>query len=126
MFTDKILSDCEGAVLCQLLFQSLAGTQSLNPLMEQLLDLTVQRMQKDPRPVELKKQLIGVLMAAMYYNAGATVQYLQNKEITIKLVEEMFTLRKNFTLEYERRFFIAGLSRMLMVPNLPLGQPHVV
>lgn len=69
MFTNKLLSDCEGAVACQLLFQSLAGTQSLDAVMEPILDLTTRRMQTDPMPFELKKHLIGIFMASMYYSA---------------------------------------------------------
>jgi len=44
MFTLKIAPDCEGAVACQLLFQSLAGTAALDALLEPLLDLTTRRM----------------------------------------------------------------------------------
>jgi len=39
--------------------------------------------------------------------------------MTSKLIEEMCNLRSKFTAEYEKRFFIIGLSRMLMSPTLP-------
>jgi len=39
--------------------------------------------------------------------------------MTGTLVEEMLSIREKFTAEYERRFFIVGLSKMLMSPTLP-------
>lgn len=127
MFTLKIAPDCEGAVACQLLFQSLAGTAALDALLEPLLDLTTRRMQADPTPLELKKHLIGIFMAAMYYNAPNTLRYLESRGMTGSLVEEMCTLRAKFTAEYERRFFIIGLTRMLKSPELPVSlQPQLL
>lgn len=93
MFTQKIVSDCEGAVACQLLFQSLTGTTSLNAVLEPLLELTQRRMQVDPAPVELKKHLLGIFMASMYYNATLTLQYMESRNMTGQLVEEMLSIR---------------------------------
>jgi len=127
MFTNKVISDCEGAVACQLLFQSLAGTASLNNFMERLLDMTKRRMQGDMMPIELKKHLLGVFMASMYYNAGMTLQYLEQHGMTGSLIQEMLSIREKFTAEYERRFFIIGLSKMLMSQNLPATlQPQLL
>ena len=127
MFTKKILSDCEGAVLCQLLFQTLAGTQSLDAYLEPLLGLTTQRMQVDPVPIEIKKHLLGIFMAAMYYNAPLTLQFLESRQMTSSLIEEMCNIREKFKEEYEQRFFIVGLSKMLMSPTLPASlQPQLV
>ena len=77
MFTRKILSDCEGAIACQLFFQSLCQTQAGDTYVEPLLNLTRQRMQDDPTPIELKKHLLGIFMASMYYSAPLTLQYLE-------------------------------------------------
>ena len=93
MFTKKVISDCEGAICCQLLFQSLTGTQSLNPVMEGLLDLTSRRMNEDPDPIEVKKQLFGVFMSAMYYSAPLTLQYLESKNLTTSLIEQLCNVR---------------------------------
>jgi len=87
--------------------------------MEALLDLTARRMQLDLLPLELKKHLLGIFMAAMYYNAPPTLQYLENHGMTGSLVEEMCSLRAKFSAEYEKRFFIIGVSKMLMSPTLP-------
>jgi len=47
--------------------------------------------------------------------------------MTSKLIEEMCNLRSKFTAEYEKRFFIIGLSRMLMSPTLPPSlQPQLI
>ena len=39
--------------------------------------------------------------------------------MTGTLVDEMLSIREKFSAEYERRFFIIGLSKMLMSPTLP-------
>lgn len=127
MFTRKILSDCEGAILCQLLMQTLAGTQALDALLQPLLALTSQRMKEDPDPIELKKHLIGIFMASMYYNVTLTMQFLEECGLTAVLVDLMINVREVFTHEYERKFYIIGLSRMLMSPQLPASlQPRLV
>ena len=47
--------------------------------------------------------------------------------MTGTLVEEMLSIREKFTAEYERRFFIVGLSKMLMSPTLPAAlQPQLL
>lgn len=58
-------------------------------------------------------------MASMYYNAPLTLQYLESRSMTGTLVDEMLSIREKFSAEYERRFFIIGLSKMLMSPTLP-------
>ena len=121
MFTRKIAADCEGAVACQLLFQCLRGTSSLDALLEPLLDLTRRRMDDDPTPIELKRHLFGVIMAAMYYNAPATLGYLESRQLTASVIEEMCEVRTSFRAEYERRFFIIGLTCMLRCPQLPVS-----
>lgn len=84
-------------------------------------------MKSDPLPLELKKHLIGIFMAAMFYSAPPTLQYLENHGMTSQLVEEMCNLRMKFSAEYEKRFFIIGISRMLMSPTLPASlQPQLI
>ena len=36
--------------------------------------------------------------------------------MTGELIAEMLNIREKFSAEYERRFFIVGLSKMLMSP----------
>ena len=73
-------------------------------------------MGEDPNPIEVKKHLMGVFMAALYYNTPLTLQFLEGRQLTGSLIEEMCNIRSKFNLEYERKFFIIGLSRMLMTP----------
>ena len=78
MFTHKIIPDCEGAITCQLLFQSLAGTASLDTVFAPLLDMAKRRLSEDPVSIELKKHLLGIFMSAMYYNSTLALQYLES------------------------------------------------
>jgi len=87
--------------------------------MEGLLELTTRRMRDEPLPVELKKHLIGIFMAAMYYNAAPTLQYLENQGMTAHFLGELVNLSDKFTAEYEKRFFNIGICKMLMSPRLP-------
>jgi len=58
-------------------------------------------------------------MSAMYYNAQITVNYLESRGLTASVVAEMINLKKSFKHDYERKFFIIGLSEMLKCQNLP-------
>ena len=47
--------------------------------------------------------------------------------MTGTLITEMLNIKDKFTAEYERRFFIVGLSKMLMSPQLPNSlQPELL
>ena len=70
-------------------------------------------------PIDLKKHMLGIFMSAMYYNSTLTLHYMERSGMTAQLVEEMLNIREQFNAEYERRFFIVGLSKMLMSPQLP-------
>ena len=84
-------------------------------------------MGEDPAPIELKKHLIGIFMASMFYSIPLTMQFLEQRNITASLIDEMLNVRARFTHEYERRFFVVGLSRMLLSPQLPTSlQPRLV
>ena len=39
-------------------------------------------MQEDLTPIELKKHLLGIFMASMYYSAPLTLQYLESQNMT--------------------------------------------
>lgn len=89
--------------------------------------MTKKRMTEDMVPLELKKQLLGIFMSAMYYNATMALQYLESRNMTGTLITEMLNIKDKFTAEYERRFFIVGLSKMLMSPQLPNSlQPELL
>lgn len=65
------------------------------------------------------KHLIGIIMSAMYYNAQMALDYLEANGLTSSVVLEMIKLKKEFKHDYERKFFIVGLSEMLKCQNLP-------
>ena len=70
-------------------------------------------------PIHLKKHLLGIFMSAMYYNAQLTLAYLETKQLTSGLIEELVNVKNCFTHEYEKKLFIIGLSRMLQCQTLP-------
>jgi len=70
-------------------------------------------------PIHLKKHILGIFMSAMNYNAQLTLAYLENKQLTSGLIEELVNVKNCFTHEYEKKLFIIGLSRMLQCQTLP-------
>lgn len=50
------------------------------------MDRVCQRMQTQPLESAIKKQLLGIFMSALSYNANATVMYLEQKQMTYNLV----------------------------------------
>lgn len=46
-------------------------------------------MQAKPMVKHLKRQLLGIFMAALIYNSDATVNYMEQKGITTEVVTEL-------------------------------------
>jgi hypothetical protein len=44
---------------------------------------------------------------------------MEARGLTAQIIQEMIKLKKSFKHEYERKFFIIGLSEMLKCQNLP-------
>ena len=66
-------------------------------------------------------------MASMYYNATLTLQFLESRQMTQSLIDDMLSSREKFSAEYEQRFFIIGLCKMLQSPQLPVSlQPKLI
>lgn len=116
---NTVINNSEGALLLQLVFQILKGSDALNNGFEMILDFTFERMQSTPIDNILKKHLLGIFMSAMSYNADATLIYLERKQATQNLVNEMFANKGKFKHSYEMKLFVIGLSEMLLSDNLP-------
>ena len=68
---------------------------------------------------DLKKHLLLVFMSALYYNASATIKYLENRGQTKNVLVEVFRLKKSFKSTYERKVFIIGVTQILTVLDAP-------
>lgn len=53
------------------------------------------------------------------YNPGATLSYLEEKQLTKEVVVGLINLKKEFRSQYERKMFILGLTSILNVDNAP-------
>ena len=116
---NKTINNTEGAMILQLLFQVMTGSEALNQIMAELLERVKFRMEDGQMPIHLKKHILGIFMSAMHYNSTYTLQYLESKQMTAALLEELFKNKEHFKHEYEKRLFIIGLSRMLQCMELP-------
>lgn len=53
------------------------------------------------------------------YNAGATLRYLDEKQLTKDIIVNLVNLKKEFRSQYERKMFILGLTSLLNVEGAP-------
>jgi phosphopantothenoylcysteine synthetase/decarboxylase len=67
----------------------------------------------------LKKHLLQVFLAAMYYNASATLKYMEMRNVTKDVILEIFKLKKDFRSSYEHKCFVIGITHMIAVFDAP-------
>lgn len=67
----------------------------------------------------LKKHLLQVFLAALYYNASATLKYLEQKQLTKSVIVELTKCKKSFKSTYEQKSFVIGITSILTVYDAP-------
>jgi len=138
MFTSEgreIVNNSEGALLIQVMLQIFQGSTALNDHLENSLNRVTERLKNGGTPITnkiLKKHLLGVFVASLYYNAGATLTYLKNNGIMKDVLIEIFKLKVDFRESYEQKSFVLGLTAILrdispqsMVPD-EIKHPHAL
>ncbi len=116
-----ILKNTEGAILIQLLLQTMRGTSVCNEIIEPLLARVKDRVQVQPLNSMLKKHLLGIYLSAILYNRSAAMNYFEQQNMTSHLVQELLKLKSQMKHSYERKMFIVGISEMLQNDVLPEG-----
>ena len=86
------IQNSEGAILFQLLFQVFQGMTCLDPYFENILAATLERMHGQPMADHLKRQLLSVFLSAMIYNSTATINFLEARQLTQLVLNEIFNL----------------------------------
>jgi hypothetical protein len=85
MFTmepNVTVNNAEGAIFLQIIFQIFQGTDILNEHFEYILDKVLERLNGSTQlqvKVSLKKHLLQVFLAALYYNNSAAIKYMEMK-----------------------------------------------
>ena len=74
---------------------------------------------QSPAKTSLKKHLLQVFLAAMYYNASATLKYLEMRQVTKDVILELFKIKKEFRSSYEHKCFVIGLTNIISVMDAP-------
>ena len=103
----------------------------LDEFFANILDRVIERLngqtQLTVKPV-LKKHLLQVFLSAIMYNPGATIRYLDEKQLTKDIIVGLIDIKREFRTQYERKMFILGLTRLLNVENPPanIGDPHTM
>lgn len=80
------MKNTEGAILIQLLFQTMRGTECLNEVFTPLLDRVKERMVNQPMSDLLKKHLLGIFLSAVLYNRQMGYAYLEQKQMLVPLL----------------------------------------
>lgn len=101
------------------MFQNLQGTQVLDSVLADILGRVVQRMREQHMPIILKKHILGVFMSAFGYNSVLTIQFMEQNGITTQLLQEITKIAPQLNHQYEKKFFIIGLSNLLLCQQLP-------
>jgi len=107
--------------LIQLLFQVYAGTSVLDEFFNNLLEKVIVRMNTVPMLDHLKRHLLSVLLTALAYNPGATLSFLDQRNLVDEFFQQVLQdkMCEGFTNAYERKTFIIGLSSALNAGQLP-------
>lgn len=94
----------------------------MNPYFEGILGRVLERLQgatQAPVKPSLKKHLLQVFLSALYYHAGATIRYMEMKQVTKSVLVEVLQNKKSFRNSYEQKCFIVGMTHILTVPDAP-------
>lgn len=94
----------------------------MNPYFEGILGRVLERLQgttQAPVKQSLKKHLLQVFLSALYYHAGATIRYMEMKQVTKSILVEVLQNKKSFRNTYEQKCFIVGMTHILTVPDAP-------
>jgi hypothetical protein len=110
------VNNSEGALLIQIILQIFKGSSALNDIIDKVLDRVTERLKNDGQPMTnklLKKHLLNVFVASLYYNPVATMNYLKIKGILKDVLIEIFKLKADFREAYEQKCFVLGLTSIL-------------
>lgn len=114
--TDKIaINNSDGALLLQVVLQIFKGSDLLNEFLGAALDRVLERL-KSPNAAQspsLKKHLLQVFLAALYYNPTAALKYMKEKNILKDVLLEIFALKKEFREPFEQKCFVMGMTSIL-------------
>lgn len=114
--------NAEGAIFLQIIFQIFHGTDALNQYFEEILDKVLERLKgtsQSSTKTSLKKHLLQVFLAAMHYNASATLKYMEARNVIKDIILEIFKLKKDFRSTYEHKCFIIGITHMIAAVDAP-------
>lgn len=90
----------------------------MNTHFENVLNRVALRLQSQCKPT-LKKHLLQVFLAALYYNSSATIKYLEQKDLTKTVIVELTKCKKSFKSTFEQKSFVIGITSIFTVFDAP-------
>ncbi len=112
------LNNAEGAVLAQILLQSVGGGL-LDPYIPVIVDETVKRLAVQPSADYLSRQLYNVILCAACNNATVTISRLELQGCTEAVLNGIFEAGDKYQHTYDIKVLVIGLANIMMQPVLP-------
>lgn len=106
------------AALSQKMLIALKGT--IDDYVPNLLEMALTRLANDGKllkNVSYNVTLIEVIVAGLYYNANATVQYLESKQYTAQFFQTWFNEMNHFTRVQDKKLAALGIMSVLTLPS---------
>lgn len=60
-----------------------------------------------------------VFLSALIYNAGATLTFLERKNVSKSVLGDILKFKKSFGSKYEQKCYIVGLTKIISTPDAP-------
>ncbi len=112
-------TNSEGCFIIQIALFYFKQHECYNDFFEDMLNKTFEWMTLQPMNDVLKGILINNVMAAFYYNAGATFTYLEQKGLLENFLTDVTTVDWWIKHKGQRKLYLLGLGHMLECDNTP-------
>ncbi len=112
------LNNTEGAILAQMLLQSVGGG-ILDPYIPVIIEQTLKRLETAPMADYLARELYNVILCAICNNAQLTLNSLETQRKTETVFGGIFTGSDKYQNTYDIKVLAIGLANVMIQPAMP-------
>jgi hypothetical protein len=112
------LNNTEGAILCQLVLQTL-GNGVMDEFIAPLIQETLKRLEQPPSAGYLTKELYNVVLCSLCNNGPLTLRTLEADGKTARVLQGIIEIAPSYQTSYDRKVLAIGLANLLIQPALP-------
>ena len=114
------LNNTEGAILCQLVLQTL-GNGVMDAYIPPLLQETLKRLEQKPCAIYLGRELYNIILCSICNNGPLTLATLEAQGKTSAVLKGLIGAAAQYSSTYDRKVLTIGLSNILTQPTLPVA-----